>query len=64
LDSGSQAETNNEYISEPTIIQALNKPQNTPDWWQPLEYYETVYGDSGKEMYEGQFDVLERINIK
>jgi hypothetical protein len=64
LDAQILNETNNEAISVSTNTAVLNEPQNKPDWWQSLEYYESAYGEDGKELYEGQFDMLERFNTK
>jgi len=64
LDSQILTETNNEHVSMSTKTTVLNEPQNKPDWWQSLEYYESHYGADGQEMYEGQFDMLERLTIK
>lgn len=62
LDSQNQDETSNECTSLSENTAALNEPLNKPDWWQSLEYYESAYGEDGKEMYEGQFSMIERLD--
>jgi hypothetical protein len=62
LDSQNQDVTSNECTSESISNQVLNEPQNKPDWWQSLDYYESAYGEDGKEMYEGQFDMIEHLD--
>lgn len=64
LDAKILTETNEEADCLSTAPVVINELQNKPSWWQPLEYYETHYGADGKEMYEGQFDMLERFETK